>query len=302
MSRQSRPACALLVASLTIVLTLLAADPAPGGVLPPTNPTWPATYNLSLSTISMSCNSTGWSPPELGAQFGIVSYDWSNAKAQWAAAKPMDCEQRLREQARMTKAKNPATRVFVYSNIIKALPWFASVREKLDDPAFAGWFLKFDPQRLASNTTAVPPCATEDPKKCSVFYHDQGQTPAVPSATNRRPDGACTDGVCDCGTQPCGEYLYDHRNSSLRDFIVNEIIGGPYGLGDPAISGFFLDDGWCSDKVCQQRGCPHDAGYGCAGCKCAHGQGASEENARQMLDMGLTRSMLRRKQLRIQSF
>ena len=50
----------------------------------------------------MTCNGSGWSSPELGAQFGIVSYDWSNAKTQWAAAKPMDCEKRLQTQARMT--------------------------------------------------------------------------------------------------------------------------------------------------------------------------------------------------------
>ena len=56
---------------------------------------------------------TGWSPPERGGQFGIVSYDWSTAKLQWAAAKPMDCEERLQTQARMTKAFNPASHIFV---------------------------------------------------------------------------------------------------------------------------------------------------------------------------------------------
>ena len=40
------------------------------------------------------------SSPSRGAEFGIVSYDWSNAKAQWAAEKPMDCEERLQTQAR----------------------------------------------------------------------------------------------------------------------------------------------------------------------------------------------------------
>jgi hypothetical protein len=53
------------------------------------------------------------------------------------------------------------------------------------------------------------------------------------------PDGSCV-GQCDCGTQPCGEYLWDHRNGSmLRDWIVNEHILGPAGMGDPAIDGFF---------------------------------------------------------------
>jgi hypothetical protein len=49
-----------------------------------------------------------------------VSYDWSNAKAQWAASKPMDCEERLLQQATMTKQLNPASHVFVYRNVVKA--------------------------------------------------------------------------------------------------------------------------------------------------------------------------------------
>jgi len=84
------------------------------------------------------CNSSGWSSPERGGTFGIVSYDWSNAKAQWAAAKPMDCEERLVQQAVMTKTANPASHVFVYRNVVKALPWFTTVREKLDDPNYSG--------------------------------------------------------------------------------------------------------------------------------------------------------------------
>jgi hypothetical protein len=37
-----------------------------------------------MSTITMACNSSGWFNATIGAQFGITSYDWSNAKAQWA--------------------------------------------------------------------------------------------------------------------------------------------------------------------------------------------------------------------------
>jgi hypothetical protein len=74
---------------------------------------------MSMSTLVMTCNGSGWSNPQRGAQFGIVSYDWSNAKAQWAAAKPMDCEERLLQQAAMTKALNPDAHVFVY---VRAYP------------------------------------------------------------------------------------------------------------------------------------------------------------------------------------
>ena len=31
----------------------------------------------------------------------------------------------------------------MYRNLVKALPWFSSVREKLLDPAYAGFFLRF---------------------------------------------------------------------------------------------------------------------------------------------------------------
>ena len=38
--------------------------------------------------------------------------------------------------------------------------------------------------------------------------------------------------------------LWDHRNASLRDFLVNVVVGGPDALGNPAIDGLFLDDFW----------------------------------------------------------
>ena len=38
---------------------------------------------------------------------------------------------------------DPSTKIFVYRNSIKALNWFTDVREKLDDPAYSGWFIKF---------------------------------------------------------------------------------------------------------------------------------------------------------------
>ena len=135
-----------MLSTIGLVATAALSASPPKGILPPTNPHWPPTCelaatsfavhrdssepqlmphppapvcadNLSMSTITMTCNGSGWSSPERGAQFGIVSYDWSNAKVQWAAAKPMDCEKRLQTQARMTKAQNPDTHVFGYRNV-----------------------------------------------------------------------------------------------------------------------------------------------------------------------------------------
>lgn len=258
-----------------------------GGVLPPTNPPWPAVWNMSLSTISMQCNGSGWSDPARGGQFGIVSYDWSNAKAQWAKAKPMDCEARLQAQAAMTKRANPMSRVFVYRNVVKALPWFRTVREKLDDPAFAGWFLKFDRRKKGKTGTSyhyhVPDCAPENSSKCSAYYHDQEQTPEVPTAKQPHPDGSC-HGACDCGSNPCGEYLFDFRNGSmLRDWIVDELILGPTALGDPNIAGTFIDDFWCSDLLCRE------SNNTIAGCPCKDPvQGPTEIDRYAQTDMGLS--------------
>ena len=141
--------------------------------------------------------------------------DWSNAKQIWANAHPMSAEELLVEQAKRrkaaicphtcpypagcpTKAACPQAKTWVYRNFVKALPWYSSVREKLEDPQYSGFFLKFNPH----NTTpyAVPPCdANFSPAKCSAFYHDQEQTPGYPKG-----DGSCA-APCDCGQVPCGE-------------------------------------------------------------------------------------------------
>ena len=50
----------------------------------------------------------------------------------------------------------------------------------------------------------------------------------------------------DCGDHiPCGDYVFDHRNQSLRDWIVGEYMMGPLGMGNrSAVDGFMLDDNW----------------------------------------------------------
>lgn len=71
--------------------------------------------------------------------------------------------------AALLKAANPKLRCFVYRNLVKALPWYSSVRNVINDAAFADWFLLF------ANTTGpfhVPMCDNNwDPPRCSTFYH-----------------------------------------------------------------------------------------------------------------------------------
>ena len=152
------------------VTSLLALAYGVSAFLPSQFPPWGASnYNMSLSSISMFCNASGYLN-SVPASFGIPSIDWSNSKAQWASARPMDCSERLLTQALAIKAANPLSTPFVYRNLVKALPWFTEVRVKLEDPAYSGFFLHFKP----NSTYHVPACDTVyDPPLCSDLYHDQ---------------------------------------------------------------------------------------------------------------------------------
>lgn len=275
---------------------------------PARTPPWPPTYQVTESLLTMQCNSSGYSSCARAAEFGIVSYDWSNAKAQWAQARPMDCQERLDQQARQLArfrkhnitSRNNNTHIFVYRNIVKALPWYSSVRSKIVDPQYSGFFLSFDNATAAYH---VPTCAPEDPTKCSGLYHDGLQTPAVPTPHDPHPDGACAERVCDCGPGlPCGEYYFDHRNGTLlREWLLDEVILGALiddedgndnaNANDDSndnpptriVDGLFLDDYWCSHRLCQEtnntvRGCP---------CK-DPSQGPTESDPNAVKDMGLS--------------
>jgi hypothetical protein len=73
-----------------------------------------------------------------------------------------------------------------YRNTIKALPFFTSVREKLSDPAYSGWFIKFKDYNGPSSNHSyhVPACTYE---KCSGLYHDQEETPEWPGVCAHAP-------------------------------------------------------------------------------------------------------------------
>jgi len=267
--------------------------------LPPQNPPWPPTYNVTESLITMQKNSSGWSSIERALDFGIVSYDWSNNKAQWAKSRPMDCEERLSEQAeRLVAARREKpgdgtnSHVFLYRNLVKALPWFSTVRTKLLDPAYEGFFLKFDKDKTEYH---VPRCAAENASVCSNFYHDQEQTPQVPTPDDPNPDGWCDPSYgCDCGPGlPCGEYYFDHRNGTmLRDWLIEEVVlasllpkdsSSKDGTKTNMVDGLFMDDFWCSDLLCSQNN------NALLGCPCNDPvQGPTESNKFAVQDMGLS--------------
>jgi hypothetical protein len=184
---------------LAVAATAIAPTPSPPPPPPPIAclggeepclPAWKPTWHMKNSTVLYACNVSGMHSVHHANQFGIVVYDWSNARAIWTNAHPMSSEELLLKQAEMVLAANPgvpgyAPRVWVYRNTIKALNWFSSVREKLDDPRYASWFVKFkgfsdkpypggaiaQPQNGSYN---VPACDWYDngtAPRCSGFYH-----------------------------------------------------------------------------------------------------------------------------------
>eukprot|EP01084_Bolivina_argentea_P290417 498855_1 len=172
-------------------------------------PNWAPIYQMNRSTIVMPCNESGLfsddTIKEL-ARYGIVDIDWSNGKQVWASTSPMNDQELLLSEAQRIRKANPNTKVWVYRNLAKALPWFTDVRTKILDPNYnKNWFLSFKP----NPPYHMNPCTnTSQINKCSMFYHDQEQTPHAPAQ--------CTKGPCDCGGGamnsnglPCGEYLWD---------------------------------------------------------------------------------------------
>jgi hypothetical protein len=238
-------------------------------ILPP----WPASWKSKASTITEPCNFTGLISSESTRDYSVVNVDWSNGRGVWVTAQPMNASEMLVAQAQLLTTANPGQRVWTYKNIVKALPWMREVREKLEDPAYAGWFLTFKEGGVFPNKSwHVPACDTNyDPPLCSPFYHDQEQTPEYP--------GQCVAPHCNCGGIPVGEYLYNHKNESLRDWLINDYILGPTGVSNSTgISGVYLDDQW--SNVSSTIDAPD--------CASSPIGGPTEENANCVVDMGLT--------------
>ena len=111
-------------------------------------PPWEVVWQLNRSTIAQPCNYSGWFDPALAAQFGVVSFDWANNENAWHArplngsAGGSDSDD-LVTQARMVKALNNETKVFVYRQGQGAgSPAGKQATAVLADPQYDGFFLK----------------------------------------------------------------------------------------------------------------------------------------------------------------
>lgn len=100
-------------------------------------------------------------------------------------------------------ASGGETACWVYRNGVKALPWHASVRRLLEDRAQWGLFM---PVAGCMPSPGVYVCGANASDN---LYHDFRETPQA--RTFR----------CGVGIE-CGEYVFNHRNASLRDFFLGD--------------------------------------------------------------------------------
>jgi hypothetical protein len=191
----------------------------PGKVLP----AWPQTWEMRQSSGWMACNATGAVDPEFASHFGLTDLDWNGGKNVWSKTSPMSAEEFMLDNIRAIKARNPLAHGWVYRNGIKALPWHTTVRRLLEDKAQWGLFMPYAGCMPSPGHYICGVNATQN------LYHDFEQTPR---------------GDCGAGVQ-CGEYVFNHRNASLTNFLLGEyFFGNETGAGNPLIDGFYVDDGW----------------------------------------------------------
>jgi len=152
----------------------------------------------------------------------------------------MDAEAAFLADAGAIAAVSPGGTFWTYRNSIWALPWLPTVRVKLEDPAFAAWFMPFS----GRPPYGVPRCDTNHvPPLCSDLYHHQKQTPQYPQG-----DGNCSAPACDTGRVPAGMYMFNPlaanvsvRGETLQHWYIETYVFGPTGGGSPLVSGFFFD-------------------------------------------------------------
>ena len=61
-------------------------------------PKWAPTWNMQRSTILQTCNDTGMHSVSEAVKYGVMVYDWSNAKDIWCNAHPMSDQELLTKQ------------------------------------------------------------------------------------------------------------------------------------------------------------------------------------------------------------
>lgn len=214
----------LRLPSLAVALAVAQLAPSgaqhvvPGAVVP----RWRQSWKMKDSSIAMTCNNSGPIDAQWGAQWGLVDLDWNGNRVNWAHTTPyMDNEEDMSTTAEAIKLVDPQTLVFVYRNGAKALPWFTTVRKLLEDKSQWGLFMPLAGCMPSPGNYVCGPNATQN------LYHDFEQSPRN-----------VTGDLCGVGVE-CGEYVFNHLNSSLTDFLLGDYFFGVTGGGNALIDGFY---------------------------------------------------------------
>jgi len=161
-----------------------------------------------------------WSP-QLSGRFGLLNFDSGNGRKLWMSQHPHNSEALLVKQCQLVKQANPHTRCFVYRQTELALGWLRSCREKMEDPAAAGMFLRFTTPALCA---AAGPCP-------STFNASRGGV------------GCCRAGrVYNEPTLGGDQFFWNFSQPETRSYFLEQVIGGPTALGSPFVDGLFADD------------------------------------------------------------
>jgi hypothetical protein len=219
MAHASAPALrAAALAAAAAAVASAQGHVVPGQVLYPRGA---QSWSMQRASAAMICNASGRVDPAWGAQWGLLDLDWNGDKGRWSSTSPMTCEEDMVANMAAVKAINPSTITWVYRNGAKALPWHTSVRTLLEQRAQWGLFM---PLAGCMPTPGVYVCG---PNATQNLYHDFEQTP---------------HGDCGLGVE-CGEYVFNHLNTSLTDFLLGEyFFGMANGAGNPVVDGFYVDD------------------------------------------------------------
>ena len=175
-----------------VLFAALAAQPPE-----PLLPNWKPTYQMNLSTKIQACNAYG--PMDLAtvtrwAIVNVISFNNMSGPGAhqlergWLYERPMNEEEdevvqaRLIQAARKDKARYPLAvpgRTFLYRQSVKAEPWDRTVREKISDPRWSGFFLHYgesynyslpicrDQNMTKPGCNTWPACDRSNPPKCS---------------------------------------------------------------------------------------------------------------------------------------
>merc|ERR1712232_993822 len=104
--------------------------------------------------------------------------------------------------------------------------WVKSVQEVIKDQRYWGYFL---PLKGCMPEPGKYVCGPEPYQ--NLYNQDNWDEKQAPP-----PDPLC-GGVCT-------EYVFDHTNASLREWLLGEYYFGETGAGNPKIGGFYIDDYW----------------------------------------------------------